>query len=615
MFNPRGRRRRAALAARLGALVAWLACAGMFGCSEEPVHQAVTAAPLGWPPHEEYKVLPIRRAAAALALAGIESDADAVRVERVTSQRATEINDLSWAEKWTKDQHRLRSMWCSSMGDRRATASEADEPGLLGAAASYDPQSQTVFAVEGMDHVEQDEEVVLFTAVHELVHRWRDQESDMLEIFAATASSTEDWWITKLLLEGEAHFVTSKLFLELSDSSITPRDQWTLAEALLNGLSYGSPHLTYVAGAQWNDERFRAAGWPTVHRSFDDPLASIEQDLHREKRGDAPQVPLLPSDVESEGLFAELASDTLGELGFLDIFERQWTPGVTGRIAAAGWDGDLVSLIELPGGEEVLFARSTWDRESDAEHVMEIIERNSTGTARRRGCMIDWTSGDESLLNSEAFAAWGQRTDHWRPHPADAASTALAEARIVAEERASAYWSDTFGHFDFPTAGVRIEIEDGWLPMPLQGGWVIFKLFGDDNALVVDLVIEPPLPGSTQADLRERIHQRVAVHDFGTDSTRSFDVRMFGEVEAVTASSESADGVEHRTLALSTKDGVVLLLLTAAEAPDVDVDVEWDALLGHVKTGVLDDRTWNEEHKVFQEHLPDLELPPFPGDH
>lgn len=623
MFDSRepGAVERSSLPRRSFCAFTWLTAAVVgtlaLSCSDPTDPSISSEADSAWPPQEDYDILPVRRAVAALALAGIEMDADSVRVERVTSQQAVDSDMPTRFKNWTDEQRRLQSMLRQGMGDRSPDRFDADVPISVDLAAYYDMHSGTVFVVADEEPVEPDqfgEEAALFVAMHELVHQWRDDRSDLLGRFAAPSGPSEDWFVTKLLIEGEAHFAATHLLVERGGSALLPKEQWSLEDALHHGLAYESSHLPYSAGATWSHERFRAGGWPAVWRAFDDPPASSEQLLHPEKRRDAPQLPLASSDFQGEARFTELASDRLGELGFLELFERMRTIPVSARIAAAGWDGDLVSLIELPGGEEVLFARSIWDRESDAEHVMNVIGEETTGAARRSGCIIDWTSGDESLLTSEAFAIWARRTDHWRPHPADADSTERAEARIVAEERALAYQRLVDDRLCFPAVGVMIDHADDWTPMPMLRGWGIFKRFEEAGALLVLTVTEPPLPDGTPDDQRKRLQQRIAVHSSGRSMTRTFDVRHSDGIDAVTAAWQSVEGSEHRAIALPTVGGVLILLLEATPSLDVDIDAEWDALLDLVKTGVIDDREWDEDYKLFYEELPDLEFPIYVDD-
>jgi hypothetical protein len=568
-----------------------------------------------WPAQEDYDIFPIERAVAALASVGMVLDADSVHCDRVALEDANE----AWAnivhEVQTEELARLRSRLSECLDSMRwrlqQDSADPDAVPITSSLAFFDPRSKTVYAVKRAFKPEgwNEDEFRYFIALHELVHVWRDQQTPLLSLMKDSTATTEGWNIARFMLEGEAQFAAAYLVNQDGVSATFPADQWTVADISKRDLVYRAYDVPYISGAQRALEIFEAGGWPALLQAFDDPPASSEQAMHPEKREDAPQLPLDPSELDEEGLYRVVAEDRLGELGFLALFQTAYTPTVSDRTAAAGWDGDLVSLVELPSGEEVLFGRSVWDRETDVEQVMKVLRRNRSAALRRSGCVIDWTSGDEALLDSPAFATWARRTGHWQGQPEDAASTAQVEARFIAEAAAVSYDDYESTHLSFPALGVRIDLPRGWLAAGEFGLLSVPPPNGGPGTLGIRMVVGPPLPDVSGEKLSERLQQRISVYDSGEDSTRIFEVRRIDDTEGVISSSRSENGLQHRALALPTRAGILLFHVDALPSAQAHLHDAWETLIQQIRTGVIDERTWNEQQMVFEEPLPDLELP------
>ncbi len=590
-----------------------MTAAVLTGCADREEAPREGSGRFAVPARDAYDVLPIRRAVELLAVAGVDLDAETIRCGEATSEVAlTRVEHL--LEFRGEDQAHLRRLLVSALGRSGGTAAGVvEEPNAMElAAAFYDPTTGTVVAVRDEKSERTTTDFDLTLSVHELVHLWRDRESGYIDERSAGKEPTDALEVHRCIVEGEAHFAATWLLLHHTDSRVLPSDRWTIDAALLRDFSRDGAGMPYVAGAQWMLERFRAGGWPQVWSGYDNPPASTEQLMHVEKRGDAPQVPREVAARRAEGLYTELAVDCIGELKLYEWCPRGFNlQRVDARIAAAGWDGDLASLVELPDGERVAFWRIVFDREADAEHIAEVMEMRGQGARRRRGAVVDWTSGDEALFDGEAFAAWSERTDHWRAQPADAASTAAVEARIIEEERAESWMSWDQG-LVIPAVRLKVRGDEGWVAMPLDGWWVVGSEVSDNTYAIVSHSLEP-LPadssGMSSADLRERISALYAP-DVAVGELRD---REFGAFEGVELVARNPDGSGLRVFAFEAAGGAQFFDLRVwnEQRPptDAEVDAAMDRFLAAVDTDTVLELEWNDEYRTLVERLPDLPMP------
>jgi len=114
-------------------------------------------------------------------------------------------------------------------------------------------------------------------------------------------------------------------------------------------------------------------GEEAINEAFRRPPASTEQALHPEKfvAGEGPVAVAFPAPPEGGKVLFET---TLGELGTRVVLVAGSVERAEAREVAAGWGGDRVALVSLPGGEAILWS-TTWDTEADAVAFYECMKR------------------------------------------------------------------------------------------------------------------------------------------------------------------------------------------------------------------------------------------------
>jgi hypothetical protein len=186
----------------------------------------------------------------------------------------------------------------------------------------------------------------------------------------------------------------------------------------------------YALGLDLVVSAWKSGGWRAVDALWKSPPQSTEQLLHPERRNDVP-VEVGLQDVP-EG-WRVVTSLELGELGC-----RLWLGEKLGadeaNVAAAGWDGDRLALLERPRAvkgaapdaadapETAAFFASAWDSAKEADEFALAAEKWLRAVAQSRD---DWRieqRGKEVLLFFQpAFAPESSITpidrDPWERPP------------------------------------------------------------------------------------------------------------------------------------------------------------------------------------------------------
>ncbi len=136
----------------------------------------------------------------------------------------------------------------------------------------------------------------------------------------------------------------------------------------------------YMGGLKFVAAMRKNQSWGPMANVYQSPPDSTEQILHPEKylERDEPTLIALDEAALTEALGGELIyNNVMGELRV-----RQWLthhaddetlprllkrPGLTGAVAAAGWDGDRYYGIDTPQGKTAIIGASVWDSEEDAK--------------------------------------------------------------------------------------------------------------------------------------------------------------------------------------------------------------------------------------------------------
>jgi hypothetical protein len=251
-------------------------------------------------------------------------------------------------------------------------------------AGFYDPRARRLVVVDGMDEQFAGMAQLMLPAIygHELLHALADQHFDFRRLIQQPA---DDGWddvvmARRALAEGDATLGMLIMMFRLQGLEVTP-------EALPTGeglramvrttiafpeLEQAPPFLKaqliepYLLGLDVVGDAWRSGGWKAVDALWADPPDSTEQLLHPQRRGDEPTI-VEPPPLPDGTLVVTLMQ--LGELGL-----RQWLEPRIGpdraRIAADGWDGDMVRLVRDADGRERIEIFTTWDTDADADEFV-----------------------------------------------------------------------------------------------------------------------------------------------------------------------------------------------------------------------------------------------------
>lgn len=236
-------------------------------------------------------------------------------------------------------------------------------------AANYDPMTKKVSFLPGAPRT-------LPLMVHELTHAMDDQHFDMKASIERFTDNLDFALAYGMLSEGDAQSVETRFLTQgasaKQDLQLLRNFADGIADAILKR-RFGDhpPALVLAFKSQYTEgmvfaESLRRSekGEEAMNEAFRKPPASTEQALHPEKyvAGEAP-VPVAFSPPPEGGKV--LFETTLGELGTRVVLVANSVERNEAREVAAGWGGDRVALVSLPGGEALVWT-TTWDTEADA---------------------------------------------------------------------------------------------------------------------------------------------------------------------------------------------------------------------------------------------------------
>ncbi len=267
-------------------------------------------------------------------------------------------------------------------------------------AGFYDPETEGMYVRTtggGIGPVEQ-----IFFA-HEYQHALQDQHFDLEAMQDVPSDQGDRILAMQALVEGDAYvLMTHWLFAHLGPEGIAalleaandPEARAALAsipEIVQAQILFPATEGTaFVLALQL------AGGWEAVDAAFADPPISSEQILHPEKYAarEAPidvRVPFDPATRMGAG-WTEVMRDTLGEHQLRIWLDAPGTQAASPAIAAAGWGGDRVILLESPTATGAALITG-WDSEADAIEFADAARAAldarglSGGVAHQRGSM------------------------------------------------------------------------------------------------------------------------------------------------------------------------------------------------------------------------------------
>ena len=241
-------------------------------------------------------------------------------------------------------------------------------------AGYYDPETDTLYIVEG----ERDDPTTNVTITHELVHALQDQYLD-LDSLQDVRGDNDRQLAAAAVIEGHATFEQMNL---MSGNFAALAGGWDgIRETIREGMQ-SMPVLAtapmfiqetlifpYLSGAEFvfrHDQRYEG------EVPFRRLPVSTEQVLHFEKyeANDEPTTIVLPA---PRGATAVYEND-LGEFETRLLLYATLRDVAASARAAEGWDGDRYMVVRTPRGEGIVWA-TVWDSAVDAGEFLAQMDR------------------------------------------------------------------------------------------------------------------------------------------------------------------------------------------------------------------------------------------------
>lgn len=287
-------------------------------------------------------------------------------------------------------------------------------------AANYDPETKGVSFLPGVQRT-------LPLMVHELTHALDDQHFDMKTAVDAFSGNLDRALAYGMLAEGDAQSVETRFMTGGGSAKQDLKELRAVAESfgdMILRRRFGDtpPALALAFKSQYTEgvifaETLRRTekGEEAIHAAFRKPPASTEQGLHPEKylAGEAPAAITFGALPEGGKVLFET---TLGELGTRIALLAAGVAKQDAYSVAAGWGGDRVALVSLPGGEAVVWT-TVWDTEADAIAFYECMK-----------IAFPTNTGKESSVSTRGHVHDRDRVDFIEA-PLDALPDAIAWAK------------------------------------------------------------------------------------------------------------------------------------------------------------------------------------------
>jgi hypothetical protein len=238
----------------------------------------------------------------------------------------------------------------------------------------YDPAVDELYIVSRSGSLGAVERV---TYAHEFTHELQDHAFDLESLGLDDSFDEGDRALAVLgLVEGDAvsaqtTWMTEHLTpAELGEVAAAGADPEMLAVlARTPAILLETSLFPYGAGATFVGALMARAGYDTVNRAYDELPESTEQVLHPDKyfARERPLNVVLPDDLADRvgpGWTVD-AQDTLGELQLRVWLREGGVVGDVARLAAEGWGGDRLALLDGPSGDLVVLV-TAWDTTLDA---------------------------------------------------------------------------------------------------------------------------------------------------------------------------------------------------------------------------------------------------------
>ena len=236
-------------------------------------------------------------------------------------------------------------------------------------AANYDPATKGISFLPGASRT-------IPLMVHELTHALDDQHFDMTAQMKGWDGHIDRMLAYGALAEGDAESVEYRFMTGGAIAEQPLEGLRAMADAMAAAIMQGKFGKTppgialafksqYLEGLLFAETLRRTEkGEEAVNAAFRAPPASTEQILHPEKflAGEGPVVLAMAAPPEGAKFAMET---TLGELATRIVLLSCGVPKEEAAAAAAGWGGDVVSLLARGEGEALIWV-TRWDTEADA---------------------------------------------------------------------------------------------------------------------------------------------------------------------------------------------------------------------------------------------------------
>lgn len=299
----------------------------------------------------------------------------------------------------------------------------------------YDPATDKLYVVEGAA-----DDLIGLVVTHELVHALQDQYID-LDSIQKSEGDDDRKLAAQAVFEGQATLEQMQIMVGGDIAAAIPGGWERIRQEIREQQSSmpvfaGAPLVIqeslifpYLSGAEFMrrfEERRDSAS------IFDAMPTSSEQILHAESYFGSP--PDEPTRVELPALRSgtEHYATTMGEFAtrlFLYVHLRDQTRAVRGAI---GWDGDRIALVNLPGGEGLVWA-SVWDSPVDAAEFNDLLREVAEtrfGSARATTPNGRRYEGSGRSITVGTAEVGGRPMVIWTDVPAGASAELVDVARV-----------------------------------------------------------------------------------------------------------------------------------------------------------------------------------------
>lgn len=239
-------------------------------------------------------------------------------------------------------------------------------------AGFYDDQTKQLYVVDKFDI---DDKLTRMIIAHEICHALQDQNYNIAKLPYKDPNNDDLAMAVTSIVEGDAMTLMSEYavknislsmitelskYLEIDQSALT-NAPFFIQQSLLFPYIEGMEFINYINFNEISDKR---------ESIFIDYPKSTEQILHPEKffvNRDDPTTFSLQNISDQLGIeWKEKINNVFGEASIKMYFQESLDYN-TASMSAEGWDGDRYALYENESGDIIIYWKSIWDSQTDAQ--------------------------------------------------------------------------------------------------------------------------------------------------------------------------------------------------------------------------------------------------------